>query len=91
MAVMTGGFLILAVETAPESNIRTAEEAVWWSFVTVTTVGRILVSFLMLFGIGILAPTPRLLRTSCCRAGCGNLQRKMKSQNLKRAEELAVA
>lgn len=64
VVVMTGGFLILAVETAPDSNIRTAEEAVWWSFVTVTTVGygdfypvttagRILASFLMLFGIGI--------------------------------------
>lgn len=64
VVVMTGGFVILAVETDPESNIRTAEEALWWSFVTVTTVGygdfypvttagRILASFLMLFGIGI--------------------------------------
>jgi len=30
---------VLEFETAPESNIRTAADAVWWSFATITTVG----------------------------------------------------
>jgi hypothetical protein len=30
---------ILHFETAPESNIKTAEDAIWWSFTTITTVG----------------------------------------------------
>jgi len=30
---------VLEFETAPESNIKTAEDAVWWSFATITTVG----------------------------------------------------
>jgi len=30
---------ILEFETAPESNIKTAADAVWWSFATITTVG----------------------------------------------------
>ena len=30
---------ILEFETAPESNIKTAADAVWWAFATITTVG----------------------------------------------------
>lgn len=30
---------ILQFETEPESNIKTAEDAIWWSYVTITTVG----------------------------------------------------
>src|SRR5262245_6491119 len=30
---------ILEFETVPDSNIRTAEDAVWWAFTTITTVG----------------------------------------------------
>ena len=30
---------VLHFETTPEANIRTAEDAVWWSFATITTVG----------------------------------------------------
>jgi voltage-gated potassium channel len=30
---------ILQVETDPNSNIKTAEDALWWSYVTITTVG----------------------------------------------------
>lgn len=55
---------ILHLETSPESNITNAQEAVWWTFVTITTVGygdfypvtfggRLLAGFLMLFGIGL--------------------------------------
>ena len=55
---------ILQVETAPECNIKTAEDAIWWAFVTVTTVGygdrypittegRIIAAFLMVTGVGL--------------------------------------
>lgn len=55
---------LLLVETSPDSNIRTAEDALWWSMTTITTVGygdrfpvtnagRVIASAMMLFGIGI--------------------------------------
>lgn len=55
---------ILKVETAPESNIKTAEDALWWAFVTITTVGygdrypvttegRIVAAILMTVGVGL--------------------------------------
>ncbi|MFN3638958.1 MAG: potassium channel family protein [Chloroherpetonaceae bacterium] len=55
---------ILKVETAPESNITTAEDAIWWAFVTITTVGygdkypvttegRIVAAILMTVGVGL--------------------------------------
>ena len=53
---------ILQVETVPESNIKTAGDAIWWSFVTITTVGygdkfpvtgegRVIAAFLMITGV----------------------------------------
>jgi len=53
---------ILQVETVPESNIKTAGDAIWWSFVTITTVGygdkfpvtgegRVIAAFLMVTGV----------------------------------------
>ncbi len=55
---------ILKVETSPESNITTAEDAIWWAFVTITTVGygdkypittegRIVAAILMTVGVGL--------------------------------------
>lgn len=52
------------METAPESNIKTAEDAIWWAFVTITTVGygdrfpvttegRIIAALLMTAGVGL--------------------------------------
>jgi voltage-gated potassium channel len=55
---------ILQVESAPESNIKTAEDALWWSLTTMTTVGygdrypittegRLIASVLMCAGVGL--------------------------------------
>ena len=56
--------MILVVENTPEANIKTAEDAIWWCYVTMTTVGygdkypvttegRILGSILMTIGVGV--------------------------------------
>ena len=59
-----GSISILQVESAPESNIKTAEDALWWSLTTMTTVGygdrypittegRLIASVLMCAGVGL--------------------------------------
>lgn len=55
---------ILHFESDPNSNIKTAEDAIWWAFVTITTVGygdrfpvtsegRIIAAVLMSAGVGL--------------------------------------
>jgi voltage-gated potassium channel len=55
---------ILQVENDPNSNIKTAEDAIWWAYVTITTVGygdkfpvttegRIIAAILMTTGVGL--------------------------------------
>jgi voltage-gated potassium channel len=55
---------ILQVEDDPNSNIKTAEDAIWWAYVTITTVGygdkfpvttegRIIAAVLMTVGVGL--------------------------------------
>jgi voltage-gated potassium channel len=39
LMVLFSSVTILQVETAPNSNIKTAEDALWWSYTTLTTVG----------------------------------------------------
>lgn len=39
MVVMLGSMSILQVENAPDSNIKSAGDALWWSYVTIMTVG----------------------------------------------------
>lgn len=39
LMVLFSSITILQVETAPNSNIKTAEDALWWSYTTLTTVG----------------------------------------------------
>jgi voltage-gated potassium channel len=63
---------ILQFETAPDSNIKTAEDAIWWAFTTVTTVGygdrypvttegRMIAVVLMCAGVGLFGTFSGLL------------------------------
>ncbi|MFA5206935.1 MAG: ion transporter [Lentisphaeria bacterium] len=62
--VVFSSIAILNCETAPEANIKTAGDALWWSFSTITTVGygdrypvttlgRIIAVVLMTAGVGL--------------------------------------
>ena len=62
--VIFSSIAILQVETDPNSNIKTAEDAIWWAYVTITTVGygdkfpvttegRIIAAVLMTVGVGL--------------------------------------
>ncbi len=64
LMVIFSAIAILQVEDDPNSNIKTAEDAIWWSYVTITTVGygdkypvttegRIIAAFLMTAGVGL--------------------------------------
>jgi voltage-gated potassium channel len=64
LVVIFASISILLVETDPASNIKSAEDAIWWSFVTVTTVGygdrypvttegRLIGTALMFVGVGL--------------------------------------
>lgn len=64
LMVIFSSVAILQVEDDPNSNIKTAEDALWWAYVTVTTVGygdkypvtsegRIIAAFLMTTGVGL--------------------------------------
>jgi voltage-gated potassium channel len=39
LIIIFSSISILMVETTPESNIKTADDAMWWTFETITTVG----------------------------------------------------
>jgi len=64
LMVIFSAIAILQVEDDPQSNIKTAEDAIWWAYVTITTVGygdkypvttegRIIAAFLMTTGVGL--------------------------------------
>jgi len=64
LMVIFSSIAILEVEVDPSSNIKNAEDALWWSFVTITTVGygdrypvttegRIIAAVLMTVGVGL--------------------------------------
>jgi voltage-gated potassium channel len=64
LMVIFSAISILQVEDAPNSNIKTAEDAIWWAYVTITTVGygdlypvttegRIIAAVLMSVGVGL--------------------------------------
>jgi voltage-gated potassium channel len=64
LLIIFSSIAILNVENQPESNIKTAEDAIWWAFVTITTVGygdkfpittegRVIAAMLMTAGVGL--------------------------------------
>ncbi len=64
LVIVFGSIAILNLEVVPGSNIRNADDAMWWAFVTITTVGygdtypvtpagRVLAGLLMITGIGL--------------------------------------
>lgn len=64
LIVIFSAIAMLQVEDAPNSNIKTAEDAIWWAYVTITTVGygdkypvttegRIIAAILMTAGVGL--------------------------------------
>jgi voltage-gated potassium channel len=64
LMLLFSSIAILQFETAPDSNIKTAEDAIWWAYVTITTVGygdkypvthegRIIAAMLMTVGVGL--------------------------------------
>jgi voltage-gated potassium channel len=72
--VFGGAIVILELETSPDSNIRNASDALWWSISTVTTVGygdrfpvtdagRFFAALLMLVGIGVYGTITGLFAT----------------------------
>jgi len=64
LMIIFSSIAILQFENEPNSNIKTAEDAIWWAYVTITTVGygdkfpvttegRIIAAFLMTVGVGL--------------------------------------
>ncbi|MDX1953047.1 MAG: ion transporter [Verrucomicrobiota bacterium] len=62
--ILFSSLTILIVENVEDANIKTAEDAIWWSFTTITTVGygdrypvttegRIIAMILMMAGVGL--------------------------------------
>jgi len=39
LLIIFSAIAILQVENTPEGNIKTAEDVIWWAYVTITTVG----------------------------------------------------
>lgn len=64
LMIIFSSIAILQVENEADSNIKTAEDAIWWAYVTITTVGygdrypvtmegRIIAAALMTVGVGL--------------------------------------
>jgi voltage-gated potassium channel len=64
LLMIFGAVAILYVEKVPEANIKTPSDALWWAFVTITTVGygdrfpvttlgRFIAAVLMIAGVGL--------------------------------------
>lgn len=64
LVLLFSSLAILHFEKDPNSNIKTAEDAIWWAYVTITTVGygdkfpvttegRIIATILMTVGVGL--------------------------------------
>lgn len=72
LMLLFSSIAILQVEDDPNSNIKTAEDAIWWAFVTITTVGygdrypvtsegRLIAALLMTVGVGLFGTSTAFL------------------------------
>ena len=63
LLIVMASIAVLQLETSPDANIKTPEDALWWAIVTITTVGygdkypvssegRLMAGFLMVVGVG---------------------------------------
>lgn len=64
LLLIFSSILILKVENVPNGNIKTASDAVWWAFTTISTIGygeffpvsiagRLIAGVLIVFGVGV--------------------------------------
>lgn len=74
LLMIVSSIAVLQVETGPGTNIATANDALWWAFTTVTTVGygdrfpvtsdgRLVAAFLMIAGVGMFGTISAFLAT----------------------------
>ncbi|MEO1993462.1 MAG: ion transporter [Pirellulales bacterium] len=95
-SIFTASTAILVVETEPHSTIKTAEDAVWWTLCTISTVGygdlfpvtrlgRVVASFLLLLGVGVFGALAGILANWFT----GESSEKEDSQMKKLTEEVA--
>lgn len=95
MLVVFSSVMILQVENIPEANIHSPEDAIWWSIVTVTTVGygdkfpvstegRVIGVGLMLSGVGLFS----VLAGAFASWFSGD--RQSKQENTKMTEQLSA-
>lgn len=72
LLIVTSSILVLVVENDPASNIKSADDAIWWSVTTITTVGygdrfpvtsegRVVAALLMAAGVGVFGVLSGLL------------------------------
>ena len=91
LIVIFSAIAILQVENVPESNIHTAEDALWWAYVTVTTVGygdkypvttegRLIASVLMTVGVGLFGTFTAFIATLFVRDQRAREQKKDESK-----------
>lgn len=95
--VISSSIAILHLENEPESNIKTPSDALWWSFVTITTVGygdkfpithegRIVAAFLMTAGVGLFGTFTAYVASSFMEVG----KKKEQSEIHKLIEEVRL-
>jgi voltage-gated potassium channel len=93
LIVTISSIAVLHFETAPESNIKTADDALWWSAVTVTTVGygdrypvtpegRVVGTVLMIAGVGLFGTFSGFVASWFLKSGDGQ-----KRSDLERLED----
>lgn len=96
--VLFGSIGVLQFENDPESNIRTAGDAIWWAFATMTTVGygdiypitaegRVLGIVLMIAGVGIFGTVTGLIASLFFKTNAKTVTNEDIMSELKRLRE----